>query len=172
MQLTTEAFFRKPSHIISRDILKEASLAMSYWATDLKPDLTHGSIMKKWSSHARFSFQNTIRWCQNLLLLNYSYAFEILNVNFWFNDRRARYGIVFSICVWSTRVSTCHISCTPFTSNFKFVVCMSHRLSCVRYVILLETKPNNKWLYSYHTPCFSVDGHISVSLCSQNFNFN
>ena len=40
--------------------------------------------MKKWSSHARFSFQNTIHWCQNLLLLNYSYAFEILAENFWF----------------------------------------------------------------------------------------
>ena len=76
MQLTTEAFFRKPSQIISRDILQEASLAMYYWATDFKPDLTHGSIMVKWSSHARYFFQNMIRWCQNLLLLNYSYTFE------------------------------------------------------------------------------------------------
>ena len=25
---------------------KEASLAMYYWATDFKPDLTHGSIIK------------------------------------------------------------------------------------------------------------------------------
>ena len=76
MQLTTEAFFRKPSQIISRDILQEASLAMYYWATDFKPDLTHGSVMVKWSSHARYFFQNMIRWCQNLLLLNYSYTFE------------------------------------------------------------------------------------------------
>ena len=32
--------------------------------------------MKKWSSHTRFLSQNMTRWCQNLLLLNYSYAFE------------------------------------------------------------------------------------------------
>ena len=76
MQLTTEAFFRKPSQIISRDILQEASLAMYYWATDNKPDLTHSSVMKKWSSRVQFFFQSMIRWFQNLLLLNYSYAFE------------------------------------------------------------------------------------------------
>ena len=76
MQLTTEAFFRKPSQIISRNILQEASLAIYYWATDVRPDLTLGSVMKKWSSHARFFFQDMIRWCQNLLLLNYSYAFK------------------------------------------------------------------------------------------------
>ena len=76
MQLTTEAFFRKPSQIISRDILQEASLAMYYWATDNKPDLTHSSVMKKWSSRVQFFWQSMIRWFQNLLLLNYSYAFE------------------------------------------------------------------------------------------------
>ena len=57
-------------------ILKEVSLARYYWATDFKPDLTHGSVIKKWSSRAQFFFQNMIRWCQNLLLLNYLYAFE------------------------------------------------------------------------------------------------
>ena len=78
MQLTTEAFFRKPSQIISRDILQEASLAMYYWATDNKPDLTHSShsVMKKWSFRVQFFFQSMIRWFQNLLVLNYSYAFE------------------------------------------------------------------------------------------------
>ena len=78
MQLTTEAFFRKPSQIISRDILQEASLAMYYWATDNKPDLTHSShsVMKKWSFRVQYFFQSMIRWFQNLLLLNYSYAFE------------------------------------------------------------------------------------------------
>ena len=76
MQLTAQDFFRKPSQIISWDILKEASSAMYYWATDFKPDLTHGSVIKKWSSRTQFFFQNMIRWCQNLLLLNYSYAFE------------------------------------------------------------------------------------------------
>ena len=73
MQLTTKAFFRKPSQIISRDILQDASLAMYYWTKYFKPHLTHGSVMKKWSSRARYFFQKMIRWCQNLLLLNYSY---------------------------------------------------------------------------------------------------
>ena len=45
-------------------------------------------------------------------------------------------------------------------------------IMCVRYVILLGTKPNIKWLCSYRIPYFSVDGHIFVSLCSQNFNSN
>ena len=49
---------------------------MYYWATDNKPDLTHSSVMKKWSSRVQFFFQSMIRWFQNLLLLNYSYAFE------------------------------------------------------------------------------------------------
>ena len=76
MQLTTQAFFRKPSQIVSRDILQEASLAMHYWAKYFKPILAHDSVMKEWSSRARYFFQNIIHWCQDLLFLNYSYAFE------------------------------------------------------------------------------------------------
>ena len=59
-----------------RDVLQEASLVMYYWATDNKPDLTHSSVMKKWSCRVQFFFQSMIRWFQNLLVLNYSYAFE------------------------------------------------------------------------------------------------
>ena len=28
------------------------------------------------------------------------------------------------------------------------------------------------WLFNYRILCFSVDGHIFVSLCSQNLNSN
>ena len=55
--------------------------------------------------------------------------------------------------------------------NFSFA-CHIALHTCARYVILLGTKPNIKWLCSYRIPCFSVNGHIFVSLSSQNFKSN
>ena len=44
--------------------------------------------------------------------------------------------------------------------------------ACGRYVISLEKQPNNKCLCRYCIPCFSVHGHIFLSLCSQTSWFH
>ena len=80
---------------------------------------------------------------------------------------------LFSVSVSDRPVSQrviSHARLSHRVSNLSFVCHIARHVCDMSY--LFETKPNNKRLYSYYTPCFSVDGHISVSLCSQNFNFN